>query len=370
VDLELSEEQDELRASVSRFLDDQAPVTPYVREMLTDPYGTTDTIWKGLADLGALGLLVAEDHGGSGMGMVEMGVVLEAAGRMVHPGPLLSTAVAAVSALDAVATDEEQAELLPGMAGGETVATLALFGPAGRSDWANPGVEATRTASGWRLDGEKSYVPDGAGADLLLVTATVAEGIGLFALDREAHGAEVAALETVDGTRKQTKVSLRGAPARRLGEGDATCHLGGVVDRVLAAYAADGVGTAERAMEIAVDYAKQRAQFDRPIGSFQAVQHLCSDMLQAVELARAGTGYALWALDATEPLEAHRAATMAKAFTADALPKVAMNAIQVLGGIGCTWEHDIHLYYKRLLTLQQIHGGPAAHLEDLASQIL
>lgn len=370
MDLELNDEQVELRASVSRFLADQAPVTPYVRDMLNDPRGTSEAVWKGWAGLGVLGLLADPSHGGTGMGMVDMGVVLEAAGAMVHPGPLLSTAVAAVSAVEALASDEEKAELLPALASGETAATLALFSPGAPSRWDLPGVSATGSGTGWRLHGDKVHVPDGAGADLLLVTASTGDGTGLFAVDAAAEGVEVHQEHSVDGTRKEARVALRGAGARRLGNGDATRGLGTVADRILAAYAVDGLGTAQRAMDMAVSYAKERAQFGRPIGSFQAVQHLCADMLQAVELARAGTSYALWALDASSDEEAHRASTMAKAFTADALPRVGANAIQILGGIGCTWEHDAHLYYKRLLTLQQAHGGPSLHLEELARQIV
>jgi alkylation response protein AidB-like acyl-CoA dehydrogenase len=146
--------------------------------------------------------------------------------------------------------------------------------------------------------------------------------------------------------------------------------MAGVIDRMLVALVVDGLGAAEVALDLAVAYAKQRTQFDRPIGSFQAVQHLCADMLQSLELGRAGAYYALWAADSGDPVECHRAATMAKAFASDAFVRIGADAIQVFGGIGFTWDHDIHLFYKRLLTLQQSHGTTAEHLDELATLIL
>ena len=175
---------------------------------------------------------------------------------------------------------------------------------------------------------------------------------------------------TVDATRKEAAVVLTGASATRLGDGDATNALAEVVDRVLAAYVVDGVGAASAALDLAVAYAKERVQFDRPIGSFQAVQHRCAEMLQLLELGRAGGYYALWACDAADGAERHRAATMAKAFAGDAYFRIGASAIQVFGGVGFTWEHDIHLYYKRLLTLQQVLGGSPEHLEELATIVL
>ena len=338
-----------------RFLADHAPLTRYVRAQLDDPRGTTDTVWKGLADLGAVGLLVPVEHGGSGMGMVDMGVVLEELGRVVHPGPFLSSAVGATSA---VIGCEDAAGLLSGLAAGSTVATLALLDGT-----------AERRGPAWLVSGAATFVPDAAGADIILVTASIGDELGLFVVDADASGLHVDATPSVDGTRKQAGVTVEDTPARRLG-GDATEAVSAARDRLLTGLAVDGVGAAGAALELAVAYAKERVQFDRPIGSFQAVQHLCADMLQAVELARAGAYYALWACDAAPPEERHRAATMAKAFAGDALARAGASAIQVFGGVGFTWEHDIHLYYKRLLTLQQAYGDSARHLEELARLVL
>jgi acyl-CoA dehydrogenase len=367
MDFEFTEEQEALRTTVRRFLRERAPLT-YVRTMLDDDRGTTDDVWHGLAGLGVTGLLVPEHHDGAGMGLVDAGVVLEELGRAVHPGPFLSTAVAAVSAVVALGTDADRADLLPGLASGSTTGTLALLDPHARAGWRTP---ATRVEGG-RITGTKVLVPDAAAADLLLVVAASDGGLGVFAVDAQAPGVEVTPAPTVDGTRKHATVSLDGTPGRRLGSDsiDAADTLAQVVDRILIANVVDGLGAAQSALDLAVAYAKERVQFDRPIGSFQAVQHLCADMLQSLELGRAGVYYALWAADEATPAECHRAATMAKAFAGDAFFRIGASAIQVFGGIGFTWEHDIHLFYKRLLTLQQAYGTSSEHLEELAGLIL
>ncbi|MEY2465431.1 MAG: hypothetical protein QOH64_3569 [Acidimicrobiaceae bacterium] len=361
MDFEFSGEQDQLRDTVRRFLSERAP-TAYVRSMLDDPLGTTREVWQGLADLGVTGLLVPERHGGAGRGMTDMGVVLEELGRAVHPGPFLSSAVGAASVLVAVAGPDGD-ELLPRIADGSTIATVALHDEGRRATWRTP----TTVASNGALSGTKAFVPDAAGADVILVTAATGDGIGLFAVEADAPGVVIIPSETPDGTRKHATVELSDVVARRVGSGDATPALAGVVDRLLVAHVVDGVGAASTALELAVEYTKERKQFDRLIVSFQAVQHLCAEMLQALELGRAGAYYALWAADAADPAELHRAATMAKAWAGDAFFKIGADAIQVFGGIGYTWEHDIHLAYKRLLSLQHVLGGTADHLEELAT---
>jgi acyl-CoA dehydrogenase len=360
LDFEFSAEQEELRATVRRFLAEQAPITPYVRDMLDDPRGTTDAVWKGLAALGVTGLLVPEDRGGAGMGMVDMGVVLEELGRAVHPGPFLSTAVTAASALSPYGD-----RLLGDIAAGTLIVTAALTEGDGR-DWR----PIATIADDGNLTGTKTFVPDAGAADVVLVTAVDAAGLGLYAVDPDGAGARVVPESSVDGSRKHGTVHLDGAPGRRLGEGDCSEVAAEVVDRTLVALAVDGFGAAQAALDLAVAYAKERVQFDKPIGAFQAVQHLCADMLQALELGRAGAYYALWACDAASAGERHRAATMAKAFAADAFWRVGASAIQVFGGVGFSWEHDIHLFYKRLLSLQQAYGDAADHLEELAGLIL
>jgi alkylation response protein AidB-like acyl-CoA dehydrogenase len=370
MNFEFSDEQEELRASVRRFLEERAPLT-YVREMYDDPRGTTDAVWSGLAELGVIGLLVPEVHGGAGRGMVDVAVVAEELGRAVHPGPCASSAIGAASLVTLAGSDADREELLPGLASGETVGTTALLEPGRRAEWRDPTTTAVANGDGWRLHGEKVHVADGAAAGLLIVTATDGDGaLAAFVVESGAAGVSVDAAPTVDGSRKEATVGLAGAPARRLGAGDATGAIATTVDRLAVASVVDGVGAAGRALELSVAYATERQQFGAPVGSFQAVQHLCADMLRAVELARAAGYYACWAADAADPAEGHRAATMALAFAGDDLYEVGASAIQVHGGIGFTWEHDIHLFYKRLLTLQHTGGGTLDQLEALATIIL
>jgi len=370
VDFEFSAEQEALRDSVRRFLTDRAPIT-YVREMYDDERGTTDAVSRGLADLGVTGLLVPEQHGGAGMGMVDAAVVLEELGRAVYPGPFASSAIGAVGFIVAIGTNDDHAALLPALASGERVGTVALHEPDRRSAWRTPVTAAAVDGDGWRLGGRKAHVPDAMAADLLIATATTPDGVlGVFAVDRSDPGVTVTPTPTVDGTSKQGAVAFVDASARRLGgdaAADATDAVAGVVDRLHTAAVVDGVGAASRALEIAVEYAKDRHQFGAPIGSFQAVQHLCADMLRAVELARAAGYYACWAADAGDDAEGHRAATMALAFAADELYGVGASAVQVHAGVGFTWEHDVGLFYKRLLTLQQTGGGTVDQLEELAT---
>jgi alkylation response protein AidB-like acyl-CoA dehydrogenase len=370
LDFEFSAEQEQLRASVARFLDERAPLS-WVRERYDDERGTTEDVWRGLVDLGVTALLVPEAASGAGMGMVDAAVVLEELGRVVHPGPFAASAIGGASLVTLAGGAPDHAAFLPGIADGSTVATVALLEPARRAAWRAPRTTARPEGDGWRLDGTKTQVADLVGADVAVVTATdPADALGVFAVALEAPGVSVRAEPSVDGSRKHGELGLDGAPGHRLGDGDATDAVAETVDRMGVAAVVEGVGTAARALELTVEYAKQRRQFDAPIGSFQAVQHLCADMLRAVELARAAAYYACWACDAASAAERHRAVTMALAFAADELYGVGAAAIQVHGGIGYTWEHDVHLFYKRLLTLQDTGGGSTAQLEELASIVL
>ncbi|HVM40105.1 MAG TPA: acyl-CoA dehydrogenase family protein [Acidimicrobiia bacterium] len=371
MDFEFSADQEMLRDTVRRFLADRAP-TSYVREMLDDPRGTTDAVWRELSALGLTGILVPETHGGAGMGMVDMGVVLEEMGRAAHPGHFLSSAVSAVHVVQSVAIDDEQADLLPSLADGSLVATVALLEPGRRYDWRAPATTAKAGTDGWTLHGTKAHVPDGAAAGLLLVTASTDDGLGVFAVETDASGMTITPQTSVDGTRKQATVELNGAPARLLGTPGSAVEtaVATAVDVTVVALVVDAVGAASWCLDTALAYAKEREQFGRPIGSFQAVKHLCADMLHDLELARAGSYYALWAVDAGDEAERHRAATMAKAYASDALFRVAASTIQVLAGIGFTWEHDAHLFYKRIVSMQQALGTSTDHLAELADLVL
>jgi alkylation response protein AidB-like acyl-CoA dehydrogenase len=355
VDFEFSSEQEMLRESVRGFLAARSPVAS-VRATYDSP--TSDrAVWDGLVELGVVGLLVDEEHGGAGMGMVDGAVVLEELGRAVCPAPFASSAIGAVSLADA--------ELLPRLADGSAIGTVAIFETGSRYEWRAPATRATRDGAGWRLDGGKVHVGDANAADVVLVTALDDAGqLGIFATEQ--FSAE--ATPTVDGSRKQGTVVLDASPARRIDTGaDPESAVERALDRLGVAATVDGVGAAQRALELSVEYAKEREQFGKPIGAFQAVQHLCADMLRTLELGRAAGYYACWAIDDASPEEAHRASTLARAFAADAFPQLGGTAIQVFGGIGFTWEHDIHLYYKRLLSVAHGLGTAGDHLEELAT---
>jgi alkylation response protein AidB-like acyl-CoA dehydrogenase len=319
---------------------------------------------------------VPEAHGGTGGGMVDAAVVFEELGRVVCPSPFASSAIAAVSLVLGAGSDRDHALLLPGLADGSTIGTVALHEEHRRYDWSSPTTRARADGSDWRLDGVKVRVADGAAARLLLVTATDDDGrLGVFAVPADGGGPNGGVVAeptpTVDGSRKFARVELGGAIGRRLGGADGDLDTAAAVartlDRLSVAYVVDGVGAAARALELSVEYAKERVQFDRPIGAFQAVQHLCADMLRTVELGRAAGYYACWAADDADAREAHRAATLATAFATDTFAELGGTAIQVFGGVGFTWEHDIHLFYKRLLTLSVALGTADDHLAELAT---
>ena len=360
MNLELTEEQVALRDTVRRFLAEKASVAAHVRPLLDDPTGTSDDVWRGLTSLGATGVLVPADCDGAGMTMVDAGVVAEELGAALNPGPWLSSSVAATRALIRMGADGDAAALLTGIADGSTVATVGpLSGPRPTAD---------ETGHGVILRGEITALPDAAAANVLLVLAEEGSGTGLFAVDPTSDGVAVTARTHVDPTRKLFDVVIDGVNARRLASASADA-IEGVVDDVIIACAADALGAATAVMNLAVEYAKVRRQFDQPIGSFQAVQHLCVDMYESVELARSGVIHALWAADSAEPAERHLAALRAKAF-AGRLASVGDTAIQVFGGIGFTWEHDAHLYLKRLLGWSAFLGGPDGYLEDVGAQLV
>lgn len=354
MNLELTDEQVALRDTVRRYLAEKASVSTHVRPMLDDSRGTTDEVWGGLAALGATGVLVPQEYGGSGMTMVEAGVVAEELGAALHPGPWLSSGVAATRALTRMVSGADAATLLTGIASGSTVATIGpLSGP-------RPVVE------NGTLRGDIA-MPDAAAADVVLVLADDGGGTGLFAVDGASAGVSVTARTHVDPTRKLFDVGFDDVAAQRLASPPEQ-DVQGLVDDVLIAHAADALGASNAVMNLAIDYAKVRRQFDQPIGSFQAVQHLCVDMYETVELARSGVLHALWAADAAQPEERHLAAVRARAY-AGQLATVGDTAVQVFGGIGYTWEHDAHLYLKRLLGWSAFLGGSDKYLQEVGRSL-
>lgn len=367
MNLELTDEQTALRDTTRRFLIEKASISQHVRALLDDPTGTDEKVWRGLADLGTTGLLVPEEYGGAGMTMVEAGIVAEELGAALHPGPWLSTAVAAPRALTRLKDSDIAPKLLRGIADGTTVASVCFPDPA------NGSITANRNDDAVIVHGAITTVPDAAAADVLLVLAEEGTGTALFAVQAGSSGVSVTPEHGIDPTRKHSGVTFDGAPAQRLATASAD-DLAAVLDDVLIATAADALGAARAIMNLAVQYAKSRTQFGQPIGSFQAVQHLCVDMFETVELARSGVVHALWASDAFPAAsgqsgeERHLAALRAKAF-AGRLATVADTAIQVFGGIGYTWEHDAHLYLKRLLGWSAFRGGPDGYLTELGAHL-
>lgn len=355
--LELTAEQLALQDTVRRFIAEKADLATYVRKVLDDPAGTADEVWRGLAALGATAVLVPQEYGGAGMTMFEAGLVAEELGAALYPGPWLSSAVVATRALARMAAMRNAAALLTGISDGSTIATVALI--AGRRP------KVIERGADRVLRGDIASVPDLATAHVALVLAEDHDGTGLFAVETSCRGVNITPQEDVDLTRRLFSVTLDDVPAQRL----ASASRGAVqalTDDVLVAYAADALGAARAVMHLAVGYAKVRRQFGQPIGSFQAVQHLCVDMYETVELARCGVIHALWAADTAEPEERHLAAVRAKAF-ASRLATVGDIAIQVLGGIGYTWEHDAHLYLRRLLSWSASFGGSDPYLTEVGA---
>ena len=300
------------------------------------------------------------------MTMVEAGIVAEELGAALHPGPWLSSAVAVPRALTRLGANETAAQLLTGIADGSTIATV------GGLDAEDGFVTATDSGGSPEdlLCGELAGVPDAAAADVLLIIAEDHDGPALFAVQAAGiTGISRTAERGVDQTRKYFRVTLEDAPGRRLA-GAPPEAVTAVLDDVLIAMAADALGAAQAVLDLAIEYAKVRKQFGQPIGSFQAIQHLCVDMYETVELARSGVIHALWAADSPEAQagERHLAAVRAKAF-AGRLATVGDTAIQVFGGIGYTWEHDAHLYLKRLLSWSAFAGGPDRYLTKLGARL-
>ncbi len=365
----ITPEQEELRASVRRFLTDKSP-SAAVRALMVDEVGYDPVVWRQLADqLGLPGIAIPERFGGSGFSFVELAIVLEETGRALLPAPYFSSAVlAAYAILDA---DDEKAatDLLPGIADGRRIGTLAVTEDSGQWGLDGLAVSATAGAGGWVLDGAKSYVVDGHIADLVLVAARTPAGLSLFAVDGSAPGLQRTSLPTLDLTRKLARIVFDHTPATLVGaDGGAGASLTRTLDKAALALAAEQVGGAQRVLDMAVEYAKLRRQFDRPIGSFQAIKHKASEMLLRVESARAAAQYGAWAV-AEGSDEVPALASLAKAYCSDAYLFAAGENIQIHGGVGFTWEHDAHLYFKRAKASQLLFGDGLYHREQLVQRI-
>jgi len=365
-----NEEQDELRKSVRRFLEQKSSSADVRRLMETDE-GYDAAVWQQMAEqLGLQGLALPEEHGGSGYGFLEQIVVLEEMGRALLCAPYFSSVVLAGNALVESGDEAAQKDLLPGIADGSTIATLAWV--ENPSDWGIDALQmsAKRSGDGYVLDGKKTLVLDGHTASLILVVAQADGGPSLFAIDPSADGVTRRKLDTLDMTRKVASLELSGVSGRLIGsEGDAARIVEKTLRLAAVALAAEQVGAAQKCLDMSVEYAKLRVQFGRPIGSFQAIKHKCADMLLEVESARSAAYYAAWAA-AEGSDELPVVASLAKAYCSDAFASAATENIQIHGGIGFTWEHDAHLFYRRAKSSEQFLGSPAEHRDQLATRLL
>lgn len=363
----LTAEQEELRSSVRRLLGRWCPETEVRRLMETDTGFERDVHVRLAQEIGAVGLAVPERFGGAGASWREVAVVAEETGRALYGGPYLSSAVLSAGAL--LATEDEQAcrDYLPALVKGEILASLAFVEPDRRWDAASTGTRAVWREGGYSLAGSKLYVIDGHTADLLLVTARIDDTTALFAVDRAAKGITTALQPTLDRTRKLAEIQFEDAPARLVG---APAHgveaVSAAVRAGCAALVAEQVGGAQRLLEIGVDYANTREQFGRPIGSFQSIKHMCADMLAQVESARSLAHHASWAIAVDHP-DAAAVVHAAKSLCSQTFLSVAATTIQIHGGIGFTWDHPAHLYYRRAKSDEVLFGTPAEHRTLLAS---
>ena len=370
VQFAFTDEQEQFRSAIRRFLNDRSPTTEVRRLMVTDE-GYDPAVWRQMSEELALpGIHVPEQYGGAGFGIVELCIVTEELGRALLCAPYFSTAVLAANAILSAATDAQKSALLPAIANGTRLATLAVTESDGNWDPAGIKVVATPDSDGYCLDGVKSFVVDGHVADLLIVAArapktTGLAGLALFTIDANAAGVERRLLESMDPTRKIARIDLRGAHANLLGSlGDGAEAILRTLDRAAIALANEMVGGAQTLLDSAVSYAKLRVQFGRAIGSFQAIKHKLADMLLDVELAKSAAYYAAQASAADDP-EWPAIASLAKAAASETYLHTAAECIQIHGGIGFTWDNDTHLWFKRAKSSEVFLGQPSYHRELL-----
>jgi len=374
MDIGFSEEQELLRDTARKFLDSECPAQ-FVRRMMDTDDAVTDEFWRQLAENGWLGITYPEDAGGSGLGLVDLVVLMEEIGRAVMPGPYPATVLLGGAAIATAGSPAQRREWLPRIAAGEVKATLALTEPNARWDAAGITATAREARGGFTLSGGKMFVPDAHLADVLVVAArsrdgsTMEDGVSLFLLPKDVAGLAIRRLPSVDETRKLCEVKLDNVAvpgSALLGElHQGWAPLQQVIDRAAVALSAEMCGAAQRVLDMTVDYAKLRIAFGKPIGTYQGVKHKCADMLVEIENAKSLTYYAAWAVDEGEA-EAPLAVSMAKAAASDAGRKVCAAGIQLHGGIGMTWEHDLQLYLKRAKADEVAFGDATWHRERIA----
>jgi alkylation response protein AidB-like acyl-CoA dehydrogenase len=371
-----NEEQELLRNTARKFFENECG-SDTVRCLMETPEGISAELWKKLAEQGWLGLIYPEAYDGMGLGLVDLVVLMEEMGRAVAPGPYFSTVLLGGLAILEAGGDAQKKEWLPRIAAGDKRVALAWMEPSAQLGPAGVTLTAVEKGGKYTLSGTKLFVHDAHTADALVVAARTrpgagADGVSLFLLPRGTKGLEVTLLPTMDQTRKLCEVACSdvtvGADALLGAAGSGWAPLSRVLDRATVALCAEMCGGAQKVLDMTVEYAKIRQAFGRPIGSYQGVKHRAADMLVDVENSKSITYYAAWALDESSP-EAPLAVSMAKAYVSDAYRRVAAAGIQLHGGIGFTWEHDLHLYFKRAKGSEFTFGDATHHRERVAQLV-
>ncbi len=370
-------EQEELRRSARAFLEKYSS-SERVRAAMATERGYDEDVWRRIGgELGWTAITIPEDCLGLGLGYVEIVALLEETGRALLCSPFLSTITLGANAVLEAGSDAQRQEILPGIAAGKTTATLAHTESGGRWDTGTITATFRKDGDDFIVDGVKTFVPDGHTADLLIVTArregTIGdEGVSLFIVPAGSTGVSRRALPTMDQTRRQAEIrldSVRVPAGALLGEeGRGAPTLLRTLDLAAIAIAAEQVGGAQKCLDMTVQYAKDRVQFGRPIGAFQAIKHKCADMLLRVESARSAAYYAGWAASVGDP-DLPALASLAKAYCSDAYFHCAAESIQIHGGVGFTWEYDVHLHFKRARSTEAFLGTPSYHRERVARAI-
>ena len=372
MDLGLSEEQELLKGFARDFLEKEC-TEQYVRDMEEDERGYSPDVWKKMANQGWQGLIIPETYGGAGLNFLDLTVLLEEFGRALVPGPFIPTVVLGAIPIVLAGSDQQKQEYLPAIASGDSILTLAFTEPSGRFDAAGVKTEAARDGQDYILNGTKLFIPDAHVADILITVArkpgtSGEDGISLFLVERAAPGIAVEPLRTI-ASDKQSEVrfeNVRVPAARLLGqEGSGWEILKQVIQKATIAECAYLVGLSQMDLDISVGYAKERVQFDRPIGSFQAIQHMAADMVTDVDGARFMLYRAAWALAEGEP-DADMHVHMAKAWCSEASQRVVARGQQIHGGIGFTKDYKIQLYFRRQKRGELMWGNADYHRELLA----
>ena len=353
----LSESQQILKDMAQKFFTGECPIAE-VRRIMETETAYDAGLWRKLADQGFTGIIFPEEYGGMGLGKVELVLLMEEAGRALLPGPFFSTVALAGPALDACATPAQKKKYLAPICTGDARSTVALL-EAG-AGWNTADLQMTEKDG--KLTGQKLFVTDAAAANFIIVAARN----GVFVVDPKAAGVKVSPMEGMDLTRRLYALDLTNVPAEKLGAGDG---LAKALNVATTALAGEMVGGMQRTLDITVQYAKTRKQFGKPIGIFQAVQHKCADMYLETESSRSAAYYAAWALQENAP-DAALSVSIAKMYASDACRTVGNSGIQVHGGMGFTWENDLHLYYRRAKACETTLGDATFHRERIASMVV